>query len=82
MPGLPTETLNIQCEHSGVSRGFSGCPETPGHDFFLNQVGDSRTDPNLHQALQFATFGTPPPETNSGYATGAVGWCLLAFLCT
>ena len=53
--------------YSGV---FSGCPETPppGHDFFYNQVGDTLTGTDLHQPLQFATFGNPP-DTNPGYAT-------------
>ena len=46
---------------SGVSRGVSGCPETPPPAMiFLNQGGDTVTGTDPHQPLTFATFGNPP----------------------
>ena len=46
---------------SVVSRGFSGCPETPppGHDFFYNPVGDTLTGIDLTQTL-ICDFWKPP----------------------
>ena len=57
--------------HSGVSRGFSGCPETPPPTMiFFKSGGGNITGTDPHQPLTFATFGNPL-ETNSGYATAA-----------
>ena len=49
------------CLCSGVSRGFSGCPESPLslHDFFY-QGGDTVTGTDLHLPLTFTSFGNPP----------------------
>ena len=38
-----------------------------------------RVTPLLVSALEFATFGTPPPQTSSGYATGRHIDCLQVF---
>ena len=40
---------------------------------FLNQGLTPLTGTGLHQPLKFATFGPPPLETNSGYATALEG---------
>ena len=51
-----TVFLNNFKRISGVSR------------FFLIYPNDTLTGTDLHQSLEFVTFGNPP-ETKSGYAT-------------
>ena len=55
--------------------GFSGCPDPPGHDFFLIRGFTSLHAPTFTSHLNLRLLETPL-DTNSGYATAPslVSW--------